>query len=350
MEEIESQVAEETEPEVEGQVEEATTDEPTEHSEGAQEPEPTEETPEAAASEVSPEPSPPEQPVITPFSFAADGKRVEVEGASVVEHTGPDGKKVKSIVIPQDTFQRKMQPYLADRGKWAKTERDYQRKIADLSPDRNETVIRAQTILDEFDKVLSSEESLTQFLENFDRNREILRLKVENTATNAKLKAREAVEHESRTEQDTEATVQKVQADVPNIVRSAGDVIRADHGIEASPDALNAAYAEIMDNLPAYYRRATPQDAANYPNVTVGEIVRDDDKVLRTVYRFAYLMHAGSEQRTRTEEASKRNQAALGKTKTLPPSVPAKGAPAPGERKSEIKSFEDFKRVMGGHV
>lgn len=350
MDENESQVVEEIEPEVEGQIEEATTDEPTEHSEGAQEPDPTEEIPEEAASEVSPEPSPPEQPVITPFSFAADGKRVEVEGASVVEHTGPDGRKVKSIVIPQDTFQRKIQPYLADRGSFAKKERDYQRQLADLSPDRNETVIRAQTILDEFDKVLSSEESLTQFLENFDRNREILRLKVENTATNAKLQARERVEHESRTEQDAEAAVGQVQADVPNIVRSAGAVLKTDHGIDASPQALEAAYSEIMDNIPAYYRRATPQDAANYSHVTVGEIIRDDDKILRTVYRFAALLHAGAEQRTRTEEASKRNQAALGKTKNLPPSVPAKGAPAPGKKNEEIKSWDDFKERMGGHI
>ena len=349
MEENESQVVEEIESEEE-QVLDASADEPTEHSDSAQEPDPTEETPEEAASEVSPEPSPPEQPVITPFSFAADGKRVEVEGASVVEHTTPDGRKVKSIVIPQDTFQRKIQPYLADRGSFAKKERDYQRQISDLSPDRNETVIRAQTLLDEFDKVLSSEESLTQFLENFDRNREILRLKVENTATQAKLKAREAVENESRTEQDAEATVQRVQADVPDIVRSAGAVLRAEHGIEPSNDALSAAYAEIMDNLPAYYRRATQQDAQNHPNVSVGEIVRDDDKILRTVYRFAALLHTGNEQRTRTEEAAKRNQAALGKTKNLPPSVSAKGAPAPGERKSEYKSWADFKEDMGGHV
>ena len=350
MYEIESQVVEETEPEVEGQVEEATTDEPTEHSDSAQEPDLTEEIPEEAASEVSPEPSPPEQPVVTPFSFTADRKRVEVKGASVVEHTGPDGKKVRSIVIPEDSFQRGMQPYMADRGAWAKEKQGYERKIAELSPDNNETVIRAQTILDEFDKVLSSEESLTQFLENFDRNREILRLKVENTATQAKLKAREAVENESRTEQDTEATVQRVQADVPDVVRSAGAVLRADHGIEASPDALNAAYAEIMDNLPAYYRRATPKDVQDHPNVTVGEIVRDDDKVLRTVYRFAALLHTGAEQRTRTEEAARRNQAALGKTKNLPPSVPAKGAPAPGKRDTEYKSWDDFKADMGGHV
>lgn len=350
MEEIESQVDLDAEPEVEGQVEDQAADEPTEHSDSAEEPEPTEETPEDAASEVSPEPSPPEQPVFTPFSFAADGKRVEVEGASWVKHIGPDGKPVESLVIPKDAFYRKMQPYMADRGKWASTERDYKKQLADLSPDRNETVIRAQTTLDEFEKILSTEESLTQFLENFDRNREILRLKVENTAANAKLKARETVENESRTEQDTEATVQRVQADVPGIVRSAGEVFKTEHGIEASHDALNAAYAEIMDNLPAFYRRATPQDAQNYPNVTVGEIVRDDDKILRTVSRYANLLHAGSEQKAKTEEAAKRNQAALGKTKTLPLSVSAKGSPAPGEKKTDYASWDDFKEDMGGHV
>lgn len=349
MDEIQSQdvIEAEIEPEAApAQDSEASTDVETEHLESAEEAGSEEES-EEAPPEVSPEPSPTEQPVITPFSFAADGKRVQVEGASLVEHTLSDGKKARSVVIPEDVFQRKVQPYLADRGSFAKKEREYQRQLADLSPDRNETVIRAQTTLDEFEKILSTEESLTQFLENFDRNREVLKLKVENAAVQAKLKARETVEHESRTERDTEETVGMVHADVPQVVQSAGYLLKTRYGVDASPQALQAAYEQIMENLPAYYRRATALDVQEHPDVAVGEVVRDDDAVLRTVNRFSSLLKAGSEQKARTDEAARRNQAALGGTKKVAPSVSAKGSASPGERKTEIKSKEDFYRVMG---
>lgn len=355
MDEIESQDAvvetEEAPEEQAPEVEEASADEESEHLEGTEEA-PTEgEPPEEAAPEVEPEPSPPEKPVVQPFSFTADRKRVEVQGASVVEHPGPDGKPTRSIVIPLDAFQRHVQPYLADRGSFANKERDYQRQLAALSPDKNETVIRAQTILDEFEKVLGSEESLTGFLENFEHNRELLKLKVENAAVQAKLKARDDGEREVQSERDTETTVQRVQSDVPNVVQQAAAFVSQRTSMPVSPQALQAAYETIMENLPAFYRRATPQDAQLNQNITVGEIVRDDDKVISVVHRFAGLLNAGSEQKAKTTEAAKRNQAALGGTKKKPPpTIAAKGSAPPKESVTEIKSWEDFKAKMGGHV
>lgn len=329
---------------------EASTDD-SEHLEEATEPEAEGEVePEAAAPEASPEPSTAPQSVVQPFSFAADGKRVEVEGASRVEFLDPEGKPTRSIVVPEDVWQRKIQPYLADRGAFANKERDYKRQLANLAPDKNETVIRAQAILDEFEKVLSTEESLTKFLEGFEQNRELLKLKVDKAATEAKLKARDDNEREVKTEHDTETTVQRVQSDVPDSIMGAAALLKQQYGVEVSEQALRAAHEEIMDNLGGYYRRATPEEAQQY-GVGVGEVVRDNDRVLRTVHRFAALLNAGSEQKTKTEEAAKKNQAALGGTKkSPPPSVSAKGSAPPAERQSEIKSFEDFKRVMGGNV
>ena len=331
-------------------VEEASTDaDESEHLDVAEEAEAEGEQPEAVAVEAEPEPSTPERPVVQPFSFAADGKRVEVEGASVVEHPGPDGKPTRSVVIPLDAFQRRVQPYLADRGKFANKERDYQRQLAALSPDKNETVIRAQTMLDEFEKVLGSEDSLTAFLQNFEQNRELLKLKVENAATAAKLRAREEGEQHTQTEQDEQATVQQVQEDLPNGVRAAASVLKQHFSVDVPEAALNAAYAEINENLGVYYRRATQQDAEQY-GVNVGQIIRDEGRIERTLYRFASLLTTGSAQQQMTTEAAKRNQAALGDKKKPPPTVSAKGSAPPAERKVEIKSWDDFKERMGGQL
>lgn len=329
---------------------EASTDEDAEHLEVSEEVDPEAEVePEEAAAEDSPEPSQPEQPSLQPFAFTADRKRVEVEGASIVEHPDPDGNPTRSIVIPEATWQRKVQPYLADRGTFANKERDYKRQLDALSPDKNEDVIRAKAVLAEFEQILSTEENLTGFLENFDRNRELLNLKVDKAATEARLKAREDGERTVRSEQEREETVQRVYADVPNSVQRTAQILSTQYNVPVSPRALEAAQAEIAENVGAYYRLATEEDAQQY-GVAVGEIVRDEDKVARTIYRFASLLNTGSEQQTKTTEAAKKNAAALGTTKKPPPSVPAKGSASPAKQAPKIKSWEDFKSRMGGHV
>lgn len=343
--EAEAEIESSPEEQVEAELE-ASTDVDAEHLEVSEEDAPQEE---AAAAEESPEPSQPEQPVMQPFSFTADRKRVEVEGASVIEHPGPDGNPTRSIVIPEATWQRKVQPYLADRGTFANKERDYKRQLDALSPDKNETVIRAQTLLDEFEKVLSSEDTLAEFLENFGQNRELLKLKVEKAATEAKLRARDEGERVIRTEHEQEETIQRIYADVPSSIQQTAEALTTHYQVPVSPRAIAAAQADIAENLGLYYRPATEQDAAEY-GVTVGEIVRDDDRVIRTLYRYASLLNDGSVQQSTTTEVAKKNAAALGNTKKPPPSVSAKGSPAPAKRSAEIKSWEEFKNRMGGHI
>jgi len=348
--EAEAEIESSPEEQVEAESE-ASADEDTEHLEVSEEEAPgDEEVPEDAAPEESPEPSQPEQPVFQPFSFTADRKKVEIEGASVVDFVDKDGNPQQSIVIPKEAFQRQMQPYLADRGAFANKERAYKRQIDALSPDKNETVIRAQTLLDEFEQVLSSEENLTRFLENFDQNRELLKLKVENSATQAKLKARDEGERVVQTEREQEEAIQRVRADVPASVQRTAQALAAEYKVEVSPRALQAAQEEIAENLGSYYHYASEQEAQEY-GVTVGELVRDDVKVARMLYRFVNLLNDGSVQKVKTTEAAKKNEAALGGTgKKPPPSVSAKGSAPPAKKTATIGSWEEFKERMGGHT
>lgn len=324
---------------------EVSTDEDAEHLEVSEETEP----PEAAAPEESPEPSQPERPVSQPFSFTADRKRVEVEGASIVEFVDPDGNPQQSIVIPLESFRRKMQPYLADRGAFANKEREYKRQLDALSPDKNEDVIRAKTLLEEFERVLSSEDALTEFLENFNQNRELLKLKVDKAATEAKLRLRDEGERYVQTEREQEETTQRVYSSIPLNVQENAQLLEQQYQVRVPPKALEAAQAEIAENLGLYYRRANEEEAREY-GVDVGDIVCDYDRVARVLYRYASLLNDGSVQQPKTTEAARKNAAALGETKKPPPSVSAKGSAPPAKRGAEIKSWEDFKKVMGGNV
>ena len=349
-----TEVSPETETEAESSPEEQTEVEAAEvpvgdaeHLEAA---EPEAEGDEAEASdpeaEATPEPEPSEEePAYKPFSFTADGKRVDVEGASLVDYLDSDGNAQTSVVLPREVWLRQVQPYLADRGAFAKKEADFKRQITELDPANNETVIRAQSLLDELSGVLDSEEKLTEFLENFDGNKELWKLRADAAASDARLKASDQRDSTEQSERDQTAAVERIEGDLPNAVRQIADVLKADHGVDVDDRALAAAADEIADNLGTYYRYATEADAEAY-GVSVGEVVRDDDRFARTINRYGSLLSAGSEQQSKTDEARKKNLAALTK-KEVPPTVAATTTPAPAEKDREFKNAEEWRAAMG---
>ena len=300
--------------------------------------------PEAEAAAVEPERSE-EEPAYKPFSFTVDGRRVDVEGASLVDHPDVDGNMTQSVVVPRDVWQSKIQPYMADQGATAKKEADFKRQIADLDPTQNETVIRAQTLLDSFEEILSSEEKLTEFLSNFDGNKELWGLRADKAAANARIKAGDERESADRSVRDEAEASRQIESDLPGAVRQIADVLKDQHGMEVHDRALAAAADAIAENPGMYYHYATEAEAQQY-GVTVGEIVRDDDRVASTINRFNSLLSAGSEQQSKTDEAREKNRKALTK-KDGPPTIAAKGPPALGESEKDYKDKEEFMADMG---
>jgi hypothetical protein len=298
-----------------------------------------------AVTEESAEPSPPEQQP-EPFSFKVDGRRVEVEGAYLIKHADPGGNPTESVVMPREVFARRVQPYLADRGAWASKEREFQRQLADRDPERNETVVRAGALVDEFDKLLKSEDALTAFLADFDRNAEALKLRAENRVLSAGLKTRDERDHSADEERRGEELVSTVQQDLPVVLRGAATHVRDALKFDVPENVLQTAYEEIADNYGLYYFRADERIAKEY-GVEVGELVRDDDRLVRTVERFARLAASGSKQAEGLKAVEAKNAEALKAPKKKPPTVPAKGSPGSPEKHEPFKSREDFDAWAG---
>jgi len=301
---------------------------------------------EVEASEEQPESSQPEtQP--EPFSFKVDGKRVEVEGALVIKHDDLEGNPTESIVIPKRSWEKAL-PHLADRTVLAHKEREFQQRLADLDPERNEHVVRARALVDEFDKILGSEEAFAKFFENFEANAEALRLKVENQAIKQSLQSRQERDETRESQFEAEETERAIENERSVIAENAVRHVAAELGIDLPTDVVQLVQDELADNRDAYYVRADAEIAKTY-GVDEGTLVRRDDRVVRMVQRFASLAAKGSKRGAELAQAARKNEAALAPSKPKPKTVPAKGSPAAADEKP-ITSREEFDKWAGLNV
>ncbi len=300
-----------------------------------------EETPEPAETPERSEQAQ-EQEGGTPFSFRVSGRDVAVEGAGFFEHEDADGNPTASVIIPRDSWLRQVQPYLQDASAIAKHEQELQAQIEALDPKANETVVRAQTLIDNFEKIIASEESLTEFLANFDQNKRVWELEANLAARDAQDGLRTTREEtQNSAEQETEVLTQ-IDDDISGTAIAIFDSLNLDIGDEAK-----AVIGEhLWDERTTFYRYATADDVRQHPNVTVGEVVCDYDRIEARIRSMSRLTSAGSGQKTKTEKARKANAAVLD-PKDLPATVPATGSPAPGKKVKEYASKEDFEADMG---
>lgn len=301
---------------------------------------------EAEAEEVSepePEEAEPEQAQEqgTPFSFRVSGKDVAVEGANVYEHDDGQGGKTQSVVIPASAWQRNVQPYLQDASATAKERNQLLQQIEALDPTKNETVVRAQSLLDNFEQIIASEESLTEFLTNFDQNKEVLRLKADLAARAAQDELRTSREEAQTSEARQAEILQEIDADISSSASAVFDALNLD----ISDDHKQRIGEWMWERRTSYYRYATADDARMYPGVTEGEVVFDTDLAAADMQRLAAF--APAQNNTKTEKARKSNKAVL-EPKETPKTVPADGSPAPSKEKVvEYKTKEEWERAMG---
>jgi hypothetical protein len=293
--------------------------------------------------EVEPEPSEArsEQREAKPFSFKTYGKTVAVEGATLHEVDSPDGQKVEMVVMPKASFDRHILPHTVDRAEIQRREAAYQKQLAELNPDRNEAVIRAKTLIDAVSKALESQEAFEEFAVNFDRNKQLLMLQVENATKDARLAARE---QEDRRHWEQAATVHVWETITQDLPASVEDVAKA-LGVQAPTHVLDEIRQFVALDPARYYLRATEDHARQY-GVQVGQVVRNDALLAATIERFVHVASLSSQQQKQVEGVKKKNQAALA-PKKAPPTVPAKGSPTPTKQGNEPKSREEWAEMMG---
>lgn len=320
----ESASAEEPEPEPEGQAEEAA--------------EPGDEPPAEPVAET------PEEPETEPFGFTADRRRFEVPGAALVRFK-ENGQTVEKIVMDRDAWNRHIQPNLRDQAALQRREADFRKEKAALDPERNETVIRAKALLGSLEGVLANEETLTAFLQDFERNKELWQLKAEKAVSDAKLNGYTTQETEQQTQQRYASEAAQIESDIPEVVTGAAQWVTQNRGIEVDQRVLAAAQEQIANNVAAYYRYATPFDAQTY-GVEQGSLIRDDDAVISTIERLAKLVA----QPDKAQEAKKTNQIALSAGKKPPKTVSAKGSPGAADKPRTFKTKEEWMAYMGGNT
>lgn len=312
--------------------------------EAATEPEPEPEAAEAEAeTEAEPTEETPPDRKTEPFAFKVDGTTYDVPGAAIVEHPDPSGQVTESIVIPKEAWNSHVRPRLADRNTWTRKEADYKRQIADLDPEKNETVIRAKQAIEGLQQVLDlPKDQFVAWVDNYQQNKDLLEQRIENQTLKARLEGREQKDQAQAQEEEDTRRAEVMVADLPQAI----DTLAKNSGLEIPPDALESLKQNMLMDASRFYFDAPENNDRGW---TPGELMRDDDAVLRQIALAAKLTGGRREQEERAEEAEEKNKAALGKDKKkkTPKTVPAKGAPSPGEEEVEINSMEDFKRWAG---
>jgi hypothetical protein len=276
-----------------------------------------------------------------PFSFTADRRRFEVPGAQIVRFKEGD-QTVEKIVMDRDAFARFVHPHIRDQSALSKRDAEHRRQIQALDPERNEQVIRAQSLIGSLEAVLKDEESLTGFLTNFNQNKELWALKAEKAVADARLTGYTTQESETQQATRLQETTEQVVQDIPAVLGGAAQFVTQNWQVPVDQRAMAAAQQQIAENIGAYYRYATAHDAQTY-GVEEGQLIRDDDAVIKTVYRFASLLS----QQNNAQAAKAKNQAVLGGGKKSPKTVSAKGSPGAAEKPKSFKNGDDWKRHMG---
>jgi hypothetical protein len=292
---------------------------------------------EAETPEAPPDETPSEAPKHEPFSFTADGGRVDVPGAVRVSHDDGAGNVTQSVVVPVDVWQRSIQPYL---GNWGAREQRYKDELAKLDPEKNPEVIRAKALIEKFDGLLDDPEAFAAFFDNFEANRDKLRLELENRALKARTEGYASSETQRETQERYEVVAAQIRGDLPARV----DMVARQLGVDLPADVRDRLVEDMYADVDRLYFVA---QEGNEWGIKAGEIAAADVAFAQRIQRAAQLIAYGAnsvdqQRQDKKEAARQRNEKALNRKK-VPATVPAAGsAPSSGPEEPKIESWEDF--------
>lgn len=263
-----------------------------------------------------------------PFSFGVDGRRVDAEGATVVNG---------EIRIPQATWERVVQPRLADRGRHKAQVDRLLGQIDELKADKGEKEARAEILLGRVDEMLKDRAKLIEFVNNFDREAPKLQLEVQNKILQQRLERTT-----KRVETDSERGLSErlTQNARPAIENAVAQILEGIEGVDAQ---------EAADEIEALWEAGTPIFFKVQPNDPSG-LDPAEDPIGVDVPRIARLLQRTIDKAKRTAAEKKaaevraRNAVATGRTpQPKPPAtVPTKGSPVPGGEERKFQSAEEY--------
>jgi len=280
-------------------------------------------------SEYTSEESGTEQVRLAPFSFRVDRVEIAVpEGMAGVQET----EHGRVFLIHEDAWQQYIQPRLADRTQWIQREREYRRRIAELDPERNPDVIRARALAAELDAILSDRDRAAEFIDNFEREKELLRLRAEN-----------------RIYRELEAAKNKKPAPDPEFEAREQEELRRQYE-PAFRAELQAQTAKLLESDEFRGIPVRPRDVADALMPIVDRIITKDDRgqwVVNVGIIKSYLapFKAMRQASQKTVVAAGHNARALGRVRA-PTGVSAKADRPARKRPRKFKSRQEFEEAF----
>jgi hypothetical protein len=248
-----------------------------------------------------------------PFTFRADGREVTVPGALKYEH---------GIYVPADAWNGVVQQHLADRGVWQQQRQAYEQQIAQLDPQAHPVVLQAQATVQAFKELLDKGPlEVAKWLDQFERNRPLLEVQIQNQALSAQLEARTR----GHVQQEQEQLVQQVADALPGYLEQHIEAL-----ISQTPElaALKGSAGKLREALWPYaqmlFIEAPPDRDLPEHGLRRGQI-----GVNRAVLSQMLGQQAAHAAEVKRLEAAARHNAAATGRRQPPPTVTTRGRPAP---------------------
>ncbi len=280
---------------------------------------------EGAPKEGSPTPET-EAPHSEPFALRVDGREYEVPGAVVT-----DGY----VAIPVESFQRVIQPRLADRTAWIEERRAMQDKLEAKSVQE----VQAAEVLKAMDELLESgADEMLQWFQNFDANKAALKSRVETASLRAQIDQRsKADEQRSEQEQVERYWIDRDQMLSP-WVRSA----LSQPGIKEAGLDENEIIAQFLElGHEPFFEAQEDNPEFGWQR---GGIYANPEFVFRHIQQLVQLATKIRAEARQTAEAKAKNQRTR-RTKA-PPTVPAKGSPPLAGERTAPTNVEEWEQSL----
>lgn len=301
--------------------------------EGTPEPDVPGAKPEAVAPDGPTDDDQPAPDQATPFVLKADGVEVEVEGATI----SADGV----ISMDRETWQRKVQPYLANRGaldsRYKTQIADIQRRLDATQSERSDSEAKADKLVAHFEGLLGQgPDAVWKWLQDFEANRPALEAELRAATAEQRVEALESETQRYATEQQIEA----YQNWWPDYLDQAvNSFVEHDEFKELGLDA-----AEIGETLRAFGdHRLFYTAGEDLPNLGAkkGDIVLDWEFVGRHIQSYANTVRKLKSQNEVVAAAEAANRKSLAAVPEAPPAIPSAGAPVPSSSKRKRPTSRD---------
>lgn len=266
-----------------------------------------------------------DEPTREPFNYRVDGQDYEVSESYVEDD---------NIVIPRESWQRDIQPRLADRNAWIAERRQYLQQIEDLSPENNPEVIKANKLLEQLDAAFEDEESAYAFFKNFTSNKDKLFLAADRAAFEAEKQQATAVRDREAQETETRELQTQMDASIDSVLQQAAEIeayqgVDFDHVRRLIDQTKNSFFFRAAEDLPQF-------------GLKKGEVGLNIQRIESVIQAEAERSNKLAEQ----QAARRRNDEALGdSTEEEDPAPPAPEPDTPQDTSGgspEITSKEDW--------